>query len=107
MISNFAITLLASNLATGDPASYLCNYARVTRSSPALHDPHAHSGRVARLRAGSVVYVCDERGVWLNVFFSGQRGPCGPQFKDGLDVMKAKSCRSGWVTEANVEVLSG
>jgi hypothetical protein len=94
-------------------ASYVCNLARV-KDHIGLGDyaavrsgPGAQFRKTDRLLSGREVYVCDEHGEWLKVFYSGPNRPCGPTFSNGLDVQKTKGCRSGWIEKKWIDVISG
>ena len=94
-------------------SSYTCNFAKVKLGSEQVtHIPvRAGAGssfrRVDKLLSGQEVYICDERGDWFKVFYSGPDGPCGSTSKNGLDVQKTKGCRFGWVEKRWIDVISG
>jgi hypothetical protein len=89
-----------------------CNLATAYRLGPreALKvraAPTTGSTVITYLREGSIVYVCDQDNHWLKVFFGGAEGPCFRTYEGGLAFREAKKCRSGWVPEAWVNILSG
>ncbi|MEP6622493.1 MAG: SH3 domain-containing protein, partial [bacterium] len=63
--------------------------------------------KIDRLHSGRKVYICDERGGWFKIFYSNPQGPCGPTFSNGLGVHKTAGCKSGWVEQKWIEVISG
>ena len=69
-------------------------------------EPRVKSSVVARLQEGRIVYVCNENGGWLNVYFGGE-GPCFRTYEGGLRLREARKCRSGWVPRDWVNILSG
>jgi SH3-like domain-containing protein len=69
--------------------------------------PKEESPVVARLGEGRIVYVCDQDGEWLNVYFGGVEGPCFRTYEWGLRFREARKCRSGWVRQNWVNILSG
>ncbi len=56
---------------------------------------------------GGPVYVCDEQSDWLKIFYSDPEGPCGKESPGGLDVRRVTTCKSGWVKQEWIEILSG
>jgi uncharacterized protein YgiM (DUF1202 family) len=102
----------ATSQTTSHETPYICNFARVhhlnagehlaVRSGPRLHFP-----KVDQLEAGKPVYICDERGDWLRIFYGDKNSPCGTAFPGGIDVRKSATCRSGWVSRKWIDVLSG
>ncbi len=94
-------------------SSYTCNFAKIKSSSEqrtfvAVRTGAGRSFReIDRLRSGQGVYICDEHGDWFKIFYSAPDGPCGSASKNGLDVRKAKECRSGWVEKRWIDVISG
>src|SRR5437879_2580800 len=92
-------------------ASVRCNLATVYRLSPrqkliVRSKPKENSSVVARLDEGRIVYVCDESGDWLNVYFGGDEGPCFRTYEGGLRFRDARKCGSGWVRQDWVNILS-
>ena len=69
--------------------------------------PSENSPVVARLEEGRIVYVCDESGDWLNIYFGGTEGPCFRTYEGGLKYPEAHKCKSGWVRQKWVNILSG
>ena len=96
----------------GAGVPYLCNYARVRHVQVGSHlsvrsGPGLQFSKVDQLRAGKPVYICDEQGDWLKIFYGGEETPCGSVSSVGLDVRKAAACKSGWVNRKWIDVLSG
>jgi hypothetical protein len=92
--------------------SVRCNVATAYRLGPreALKvraAPTTGTTVIAYLREGQIVYVCDQDDHWLKVFFGGTEGPCFRTYENGLAFKEAKKCRSGWVPEAWINILSG
>ncbi len=102
------VTAQSANATPSD--SYVCNFAKVHVHLAQNGFAIVRSGagirfrKVDRLRPGMGVYICDERGDWLKVFYSG---PCGPTAQGGLSVRKTRGCRSGWVEKRWIDVISG
>lgn len=100
-------------IAQSPSGSYMCNFAKVkVRSEQTAPIPvRAGAGssfrRVDKLQSGQEVYICDERRDWFKVFYSGPGGPCRSTSENGLDVLKAKGCTSGWVEKRWIDVISG
>ena len=69
--------------------------------------PSRNSSVVARLDEGRIVYVCDQNGDWLNVYFGGIEGPCFRTYEWGLRFREARKCKSGWVHQNWVNISSG
>ena len=93
-------------------APYTCNFATVYNLEDGTHlnvrsGAGANFSRLDQLTNGASVYICDERGEWLKVYYSGLDGPCGAESPQGLDVRKAAACKSGWVRRDWINVLSG
>jgi hypothetical protein len=94
-------------------ASYVCNLAKVKDHieqgdyAAVRSGPGAQFRKTDRLRSGREVYICDERGDWFKVFYSGPNGPCGPTSSSGMDAKKTKGCRSGWIEKKWIDVISG
>src|SRR6266851_5099667 len=71
-------------------ASYVCNLAKLKDLvkqgdyAAVRSGPGAQFRNTDRLRSGREVYICDERGDWFKVFYSGPDGPCGPTSSKGL-----------------------
>jgi hypothetical protein len=103
-----AVALLSVALAAPGER-YLCNYAKIVgpRSVPVIAEADHKAQKTANLPRGSVVYVCDERGTFVEVYFGTLQNPCARPSPQGLDVRLARRCRSGWVRRGWVEVLSG
>jgi uncharacterized protein YgiM (DUF1202 family) len=102
----------ANNSRSAYTTPYLCNFAKVThlkaRSYLSVRSgPDSQFSKVDRLTAGSTVYICDERGDWLKISYSGSNGPCGAISPGGLDVRKTATCKSGWVKRERIDVISG
>jgi uncharacterized protein YraI len=110
----FLLMLFAQSVGFAqNPSSFSCNFAkvRVTSDMKAAVSVRTGAGmkfrQIAKLRAGQGVYICDESGGWFKVFYSKPGGPCGSTSESGLDVEKAKGCRSGWVEKRSIDVISG
>ena len=93
-------------------ASVRCNLATTYRLAARQKlnvraKPRADSHVIAQLEEGRIIYVCDENGDWLNVYFGGVEGPCFRTYEDGLQFREARKCRSGWVRQNWVNILSG
>jgi hypothetical protein len=104
-----AVVALLSVALAAPRESYLCNYAKIVgpRSVPVLANASRAARKTASLPRGSVVFICDERGEFDEVYFSTPQGPCSSRWSNGLNVRMATRCRSGWVRKAWIEVLSG
>ena len=92
--------------------SYLCNVASVVQvgasSTVSLRSgPSDKSPKLGKLMVGAVVYVCDERWDWYQVFFSEANEPCGKVIAAGLDVRLVSKCKSGWINRRWIDVRSG
>jgi hypothetical protein len=92
--------------------SIRCNLATIYRLGPSgkigIHSkPATRSMEVAQLPEGNIVYVCDQDGIWANVFFSGTEAPCFRAYEGGLEQKRARMCKSGWVEQKWVNVISG
>ncbi len=116
----FTLALLSSSLllfphraAAQNMDDYFCNYAKVTL--PAGSNAHAivRSGagkkyrQIDKLNLGQVVYICDERGDWFNVYYSSPTAPCRAGTEDGLEVTMKKDCQVGWIDRRLIDVISG
>jgi hypothetical protein len=105
--------LSASNQRGFPGAPYICNLAKVSKMGIAKHitvrsGPTDTSPRIDQLNPGAFVYICDENSGWFKVFYGDAANRCGPESpKAGLDVRKTQTCKSGWVREKWIEVLSG
>jgi hypothetical protein len=107
--------LLGAALATTEMPLGRCNYAKVVGGRQGITVYKAHSvgsPRVARLRRGTTVYVCDEfrredgSDRWVEVRFKNARHPCFAK-SEGIEMGKARFCQAGWTQENYIEVLSG
>jgi hypothetical protein len=63
--------------------------------------------KVDGLRNETVVYVCDEKSDWVQIFYTGPAHPCVADPPLGLLSTKKKICKSGWVKGKWVNVISG
>ena len=91
--------------------SYVCNYARVYKLKSGSHliirsRPSPASSKVGLLENGNPVYICDERGEWLKVFYGGGTS-CGSVSSNGIDERHTVGCKSGWVNRKWIDVVSG
>jgi hypothetical protein len=98
----------------GSPtASYVCNFAKVKDQAVRGIDITVRSGagvqfqKTDLLHSGREVYICDERGAWFKIVYSGPTGPCAPTNRKGRAVEKIKGCQSGWVEKKWLDVISG
>jgi Bacterial SH3 domain len=95
------------------PVADLCNFAKVKNLKQGHYlsvrsGPGVKYRKVDRLKPGAEVYICDERGGWLQIFYSStSEGPCGKTHGDGLDPRKTTGCQSGWVNQKWIDVISG
>lgn len=102
-----------SGMAQNTSNFYTCNSAKVELTSGqgnsvAVRVGPGHRFReIDKLGSGHRVYICDEQGDWFEIFYSGSDAPCGSSSDSGLDVRKAKGCRSGWVEKKWINVISG
>ena len=92
--------------------SIRCNLATIYKLGPSgaieiRSKPTLRSRVVARLPEGNIVYVCDQDGDWVNVFFSGTEAPCFRAYEGGLEQKRAMECQSGWVQQKLVNIISG
>ena len=95
-----------------DGGPYLCNYAKVYRLAPrhrlsVRSRPGKHYRKVDTLAVGAPIYICNSRGPWLKVYFGKGAEPCGGIESDGMDSRKVGACRTGWVDQDWVDVISG
>ena len=91
---------------------YFCNYAKVynlhadvnlsVRSGPGMKFP-----KIDRLKDETVVYVCDEKSDWVQVFYSGPGHPCVADSPVGLLSTKMNTCKSGWARRDWINIISG
>lgn len=91
---------------------YLCNYAKIVVTGSAFsvivyNKPRAHAASLARLNAGQEVYTCDDYGGWVKISFGDASTPCGITHKNGLREDLAKACRTGWIKQRLVNIISG
>ena len=112
VVFGLMMTCRVSGFAQDVRNSDRCNFAKVKPPSQSAFIP-VRTGAASRfrrrdtLRDGQEVYICDERGDWYKVFYSGPAGPCRNESGNGLNVEKTKGCRSGWVEKKWIEVISG
>jgi uncharacterized protein YgiM (DUF1202 family) len=91
--------------------NYVCNYAKVyhlkhgTRLS-VRSGAGSRFHKVDSLSEGTFVYICDEHGDWVEVFY-GSDTTCGSEISSGIRRSKTSGCRSGWVNRQWIDVLSG
>jgi hypothetical protein len=91
---------------------YYCNYSKVynlqagtylsVRTGPGMQFP-----KIDRLKNESVVYVCDEKSEWDQIFYSAPDRPCVADSPVGLLSTKKETCKSGWVKHKWVNYISG
>ena len=92
---------------------YTCNLAKVYKIQDGEHlsvrsEPSKKSPRIDQLDPGRFVYICDETAGWYKVFYGSAASGCGPESPTtGLDVRKTRACKSGWVSDKWVDVISG
>jgi hypothetical protein len=91
---------------------YLCNFAKVYNLEVGSRlsvrsGPGKRFDRIDSLEAGRSVYICDEQGDWLKIFYVDLESPCGSEFPVGIDVCKVAPCKSGWVNREWIDVISG
>jgi hypothetical protein len=104
---------LAQRPSSDISGSYVCNFAKVKARPGSEDSVIVRSGagkefrKIDRLHSGSAVYICDEGGDWFKISYSSPNGPCDSTRIKGLDVQKAKGCRSGWVEKRLIDVISG
>jgi uncharacterized protein YgiM (DUF1202 family) len=89
---------------------YFCNYSKVynlqtdtylsVRSGPGMK-----FSKIDRLKVKTVVYVCDEKSEWVQVFYSGPELPCVVDSSVGLLSSKKNTCKSGWVNRKWIDVV--
>ncbi len=102
---------------TAENRPLLCNFAKVYRLNDGSYlsvrsDWRVNSSAVDRLAIGKEVYVCDsamnEAGQHFDkIYYSGPDAPCAAASPNGLDAQKTGDCRSGWVMERWVDIVSG
>jgi hypothetical protein len=90
----------------------LCNYAKVynlkngsrlsVRSGPGKKFP-----RIDSLKNGRIVFTCDGRYHWYQIFYGDKDHPCVSESPDGIDFRKVSSCKSGWVDREYIDLISG
>jgi hypothetical protein len=94
-------------------APYVSNLAKAYRLKPeeylSVHSgPGVRFSNLDQLTGITVVYICDEEGDSLRVFYRTRKWPCGPiSPTEGLDVRQTASCKSGWVRREQVDISSG
>jgi uncharacterized protein YgiM (DUF1202 family) len=91
---------------------YFCNSAKVynlqaetslsVRSGPGMQFP-----KIDHLKNETVVYVCDEKSDWVQIFYSGPGRPCVADSPVGLLSTKMDTCKSGWARREWINVISG
>jgi uncharacterized protein YgiM (DUF1202 family) len=91
---------------------YFCNYSKVynlqadtylfVRSGPGMQ-----FSKIDRLKDEAVVYVCDEKSDWVQIFYSGPGRPCVADSPVGILSTKENICKSGWVKRKWVNVIAG
>jgi hypothetical protein len=92
---------------------YTCNLAKVYKMQGGKHlsvrsGPSMKSSTIDQLESGRFVYICDETAGWDKVFYGDAASECGPESPTtGLDVRKARGCKSGWVSDKWIDVISG
>jgi hypothetical protein len=95
-----------------NPKEARCNLATIYRlgdgDSVQVRQSHNLGSKItANLSEGQIVYVCDDFEKWLNIYFSGVEAPCFRAYEGGLRKAEAKKCKSGWVEEKWVNIISG
>lgn len=91
-------------------APYICNYAKVKNIKPGHYlsvrsGPDGHYRQTDRLSDGTEVYICDEDGAWVQIFYGS--GPCSQTLSNGIGSQKTAGCKSGWVNQKWIETISG
>jgi len=91
---------------------YFCNYAKVkalgpqgglsVRSGPSLKDR-----KIDILVEGQEVYICDSHLDWDKIVYQDSSGHCARTSVHGLDVRLTKACKTGWVKDQWIDILSG
>jgi hypothetical protein len=90
----------------------LCNLSTIyklgDRKEISVRENHSSDAKVsATLPEGAIVYVCDDFKEWLNIYFNGTEAACFRTYEGGLKKEEAMKCKSGWIEEKWVNVLSG
>src|SRR5690242_2050435 len=86
----------AQSTSSSSNSTYACNFAKVndhpgkSNYVPVRSGPGAQFQEIARIHSTSEIYICDESGDWLRIFYSKPGGPCGRTSRNGLDVRKTK-----------------
>jgi hypothetical protein len=115
-VLGFALLLLAAPeyvaVSSHSRETYLCSLSVVRGLQPGRHllvrrAPTRGHRVLARLGEGARVYICNEGGGWYGIAFSSRSRPCGDQAFGGLDVRAAYRCRSGWVRDTWIDILTG
>ena len=91
---------------------YLCNFAKVNKlASPyqlAIRSgPDPNAPRIDSLEVGAPIYICDYRQTWLKIYYGKKGEPCGRIEPNGIESRQVATCRSGWVRQDRVDVISG
>jgi uncharacterized protein YgiM (DUF1202 family) len=91
---------------------YFCNYSKVynlqddtylsVRSGPGMQ-----FSKIDRLKNETVVYVCDEKSDWVQIFYSGPERPCVADSPVGILSTKENTCKSGWAKREWINVIAG
>ncbi len=87
-----------------------CNFAQVRRIASGKRlivrtGPGVRHAPIDSLSSGRMIYICNEWGPWLGVVYSDSGALCA---RAGLwHPLSEASCRSGWVHQRWIEVLSG
>ena len=118
-VLGFALSVLSATIAPQYQAvplhirpTYGCNLSVVRWLRPGhrllvRRGPTIGHRVIARLDEGSRVYICNEGGGWYGIAFSSPSKPCGHQTFRSLDVRAAARCRSGWVRDKWIDILTG
>jgi hypothetical protein len=102
-----AITIRKSILDKSVYTDYTCNYAviRPRADLARIYKSYdSYSAIVGRLKAGQPIYVCDEAPGWDNVSFAGS---CSETYINGLPKQTTRECKSGWIRDEDIEIVSG
>ena len=116
-VLTFALVAMLQGSSNAKPitsydAPYVCNYAKIYHLTAGHYvnvrsGPSPQSPIIDKLEAGTVVYTCDAQGDWDKVFYRAANGSCGMESSDGLDVRKTAHCKTGWIIDKWIDILSG
>lgn len=89
-----------------------CNTSVVTGLAPGRQllvraGPSRRYPVLGRLSNGEHIYVCNEHGQWSGIVYSGPDGGCRARMPRPATTRYNGSCRTGWVHDQWIEILTG